>query len=281
MALLANYHTHTTLCDGRDTPGEMAEQALRLGLRHLGFSGHMDKDVHMDMALYRREIRALQAKYKGKMEILLGIELDTLYPPEAAEGLDYHIGSTHFLDLPPIDGVACSVDLSAEHIRNVAEQYFSGDFYALSKAYYALEATVVDRLHPSFLGHFDLVVCFNGLPKEQGGQFLDETSSAYRRPALEALEYLASKGIPFEINTSAVVRGRRTEPYPSLFLLQALRSFGGEILISSDAHQKERLNAGFPLAIRAALAAGFTHTNILTRGNGGAVCWKQLALDTL
>ena len=28
----ANYHTHTTLCDGKDTPAAMAEAARRLGI---------------------------------------------------------------------------------------------------------------------------------------------------------------------------------------------------------------------------------------------------------
>ena len=45
--LLANYHTHTTLCDGSDTPEAVAAEANRLGIKHLGFSGHMDPDIHM------------------------------------------------------------------------------------------------------------------------------------------------------------------------------------------------------------------------------------------
>ena len=34
-----SYHTHTTFCDGKNTPMEMAEAALRQGLTALGFSG--------------------------------------------------------------------------------------------------------------------------------------------------------------------------------------------------------------------------------------------------
>ena len=45
MRLKANYHTHTTFCDGADTPEEVVKEALRLGMTHLGFSGHMDADI--------------------------------------------------------------------------------------------------------------------------------------------------------------------------------------------------------------------------------------------
>ena len=37
---LSNFHTHTTYCDGKDTPRALAEEAMRLGCPALGFSGH-------------------------------------------------------------------------------------------------------------------------------------------------------------------------------------------------------------------------------------------------
>ena len=35
-----NYHTHTTWCDGRDTPEEMVQAALARGFAEIGFSSH-------------------------------------------------------------------------------------------------------------------------------------------------------------------------------------------------------------------------------------------------
>lgn len=35
--LKANYHTHTTFCDGSNTPQEMVEAALYQVLKYLGF----------------------------------------------------------------------------------------------------------------------------------------------------------------------------------------------------------------------------------------------------
>ena len=74
--LRANYHTHTVMCDGSNTAEEMVQQAISLGFEHLGFSGHMDPDIHMDIQSYCREIRRLQNKYKDQIDILMGVELD-------------------------------------------------------------------------------------------------------------------------------------------------------------------------------------------------------------
>ena len=274
MALRANYHTHTTLCDGKNTPREMAEEAVRLGFTHLGYSGHMDADIHMDWETYRAEIARLREEYRGRLEILCGVELDTLYDPDCAPGAEYIIGSTHFLDVPSERPL--SVDASPEDLRTLAKEFFGGDWLRLAKAYYGLEATVYDRTRCTFVGHFDLVTRFN-----DDLRVIDEDSPAYLGPALEAMERLVRQGLPFEINCGAVNRGRKKELYPNRRLLKALRGFGGEIVISSDAHEKGLLNGAFGAAVAAAVECGFTHTNILTGGGDRPVCWEQLALDTL
>ena len=38
--MFSNYHTHTTYCDGANTPEELVLEAIRLGCPELGFSGH-------------------------------------------------------------------------------------------------------------------------------------------------------------------------------------------------------------------------------------------------
>lgn len=280
--LRSNYHTHTTLCDGSNTPEEMAEQAAAMGMTHLGFSGHMDWDNHMDMDEYRRRIHALQERYRGKLDILMGIELDTLYDPSRASMAEYVIGSTHFPDVEcnrhPAGGEEkpVSVDASPEDMKFLADRYFGGDYYKLAKNYYETEATVYDRLKCTFVGHFDLVVRFNDQM-----HFLDESDPGYTGPALSAMEYLVSEGVPFEINCGAVNRGRKKELYPNTFLLGKLHEMGGEILINSDAHQKELLTGAFGQAVDKALECGFTHTNLLEHDGRGNVHFRQVALDTL
>ena len=76
MKLKANYHTHTVFCDGADTPEDVVLAAIGKGFTHLGFSGHMDYFAHVDAPRYFAELRRLEEKYAGRIEILHGLELD-------------------------------------------------------------------------------------------------------------------------------------------------------------------------------------------------------------
>ena len=272
--LRANYHTHSTLCDGSDTIEDMARRANEIGFLALGFSGHMDPDIHMDWGAYVAEVARVRELYRDRMDILMGVELDNAYDPACCPGAEYVIGSTHFL---PVDSpVPMSVDNTPELFSQLCREYYGGDYYALSKAYYEFESQVYDRTRCTFVGHFDLVVRFNDQM-----HVLGETDARYLGPALDAMERLVSQGVPFEINCGALNRGRKAELYPRQELLIALRRFGGEILISSDAHQRELLNGGFDVAVERAIAAGFTHVNVLEHDSLGDVALRQVALDTL
>ena len=99
LMLRANYHTHTTFCDGDNTAEEMVDRALELGFEQLGFSGHMDEEIHMDWRAYKAEIERLKGAYAGRLDIICGVELDTLYDPTSCPGAEYLIGSTHYLDV--------------------------------------------------------------------------------------------------------------------------------------------------------------------------------------
>ena len=273
--LKANFHTHTNFCDGSDSPEEVVKQAIAYGFTTLGFSSHVDPDPEVtirDYDGYLKEIYRLQEVYKDKIEILCGIELDNLLDPKLAEGTEYFIGSNHYLNIPDIE-TPVAVDASPELMVKLCSEYFGGDFYKLTKKYFEDEATVYDHLHPTFIGHFDLVTRFNDTH-----HFFDTSDQRYIMPALEAMEYLVSKEIPFEINCGAVNRGRKKEFYPDMFLLKSLKNFGGEIMINSDAHQKELLNGAFEEALDVAIACGFDHVNILTKEGTGKVHFKQIGI---
>ena len=268
MVLKANYHTHTTWCDGSSTPREIVEEALRLGFAHLGFSGHMDADIHMDMDRYAGEIRKLQAEYGDRLEILCGVEWDNLYDTACTEGMDFVIGSTHFMDVRyerPL-----SIDYTPEDVVLLCREFYGGDYLKLCRDYYALEATIADKYPCTFIGHFDLVTKYNHLL-----HFVDEDDPRYLKPAYEAMEYLAGKGIPFEINTRQAHRGKF---FPGETLLKRLFSLGGEIVINSDAHGAGELDKGFEAAAELAKSCGFRHTNYLTKMNGKPE-WIQVGLQ--
>ncbi len=249
-AFLANYHTHTTLCDGTDTPAAMAEAAYAKGFAALGFSGHMDPAVHMDWEEYRDAIGALRERWMGRMDVLTGVELDQCRPRDAVPGAEYVIGSTHFIPLP--DGGLGCVDHTFEDARRVCAEYFGGDWYRMAAAYYEAEAQVYERTRCDIIGHFDLITRFN-----HEHPCFDEEDPRYLRPAMDALEILARTGAVFEVNCGAYNRGRRRDFYPARPLLKRLRELSAPVCLSSDAHCAALLDGGFADAAEAMRACGF------------------------
>ena len=264
MILKANFHTHTNLCDGKNSPEEMINAALKLNFTHLGFSGHMDADIHMNIENYKNTIHALKEKYKNQIQVLCGIELDNLYDTKFSEGMDYVIGSTHFLDVKYSRPL--SVDNTKEDLIFLCNEFFSGDYYKLAKAYYELEAEIFDKTHCNFVGHFDLLTKFNNEL-----HFIDENNTHYKNYALDSLEYLANQNVIFEINT------HNSKIMPAPFILKRLAELNGEIIINSDAHNVNQLNMKFNEAIELAKSCGFNHSNILEL-NENNICIKQIDL---
>lgn len=268
----ANFHTHTTFCDGKDTPRAMAERALALGFEQLGYSGHMDPDIHMDFPAYLAEIRALREAYAGRLDILCGVELDQRWDPADVAGAEYVIGSTHFLSGE--DGAPVALDHTAEKQETLCRTVCGGDWYRLCAAYFAEEARVWERTRCDIVGHFDLIARFNHrVPR------FDEADPRYLGPALESLDALADTGAAFEVNAGAWNRGRRRDFYPIAPLLRRLAERRVPIFLSTDAHSADKLDAGLAEAAAMAAACGHRTYCILRHGPDGGVIREERPLD--
>lgn len=272
--LKANFHTHTTFCDGKDTPEDIVVKAIDLGFKQIGFSGHMDSGCHMDLKAYLAEVDRLRRKYEGIIDILAGIELDNMYNPECARYAEYTIGSTHFLDIQSEQPLA--IDLTKEQFVFICHKYFYDDYISMSRAYYELVARSYERMHCDIVGHFDLIVRFN-----DELNCIDESSRQYYMPALEAMENLCREDVVFELNCGAYNRGRKRELYPNTFFLKHLNELGGRIMINSDAHQKDLLSGGFDFAVRKAIECGFKYVNILRHDENGKVVFQEELLSSV
>ena len=263
---LCSVHTHSCLCDGKGTLAEMAEAAYQAGVRYFGASGHSHTEIPHDAgnvlpadpADYRRQVLALRAEYEGRMEVLLGIEQDSCSAQSVPDWADYWIGSVHNL-YDPRTGKYHGVDWSAERLSTCRDQMFAGDALAMAEGYYAAVAAMADR-RPTILGHIDLIVKLN-----RGNAFFDEDDPRCRRAALEALHHADPDATLLEINTGAVSRGCRDEPYPALFLLREWRAMGGQVILTADAHSPETVVFGYDQAAELAKAAGYRESVLLTR----------------
>ena len=240
---MSNYHTHTVYCDGNDTPEALVLEAIRLGCPSIGFSGHSFTEFDQSYCMsrerteeYKREVRALKEKYRGQIEILLGVEQD-YYSEEPTDEYDYVIGSVHYILK---DGVYLTVDWTREQQEEDVKIYYGGAFYAYAEDYYKIVADIYRKTKCDIVGHFDLITKFN-----QDDALFDTKDERYRNAALAAVHALLKTSAAFEINTGAIARGLRTEPYPAKFILDEIYREGGEVLITSDCHAKENLLFGF------------------------------------
>lgn len=266
--LACSVHTHATLCDGRNTPEEMAAAAYAAGVKYFGVSCHSHTPIPQDegcvlpagMTGYRDEVLRLRQEYAGRMEVLLGIEWDS-QSDITPEGFDYWIGSVHYLK--GADGGYYAIDWGEEQLTACRDGLFGGDALAMVEGYFAEVARVAAK-RPTILGHIDLVTKLNA-----GNKFFDEDAPRYRAAALAALHAADPRATLLEINTGAVSRGYRTEPYPALFLLKEWRAMGGRIILTSDSHSAETVVYGYDQAAALAKAAGFDRSVLLTMG--GAV----------
>lgn len=259
----SNIHAHTTYCDGHQSPEEMIQAAIRLGFHTFGISehGHGDYDPNSmtleEEASYRAEMRALQAKYKDQINVLVGYEHDFLSPYNVDE-YDYYIESVHYIKK---DGVGLVVDNTKPETLLAIDRYFGGDPYAFCEEYFRTVAASVEKTTAPFIGHIELPMKFN----EQRDMFSD-THPRYLKGAMEVLELAVQRDKIIEVNTGAISRGYRTEPYPGRAVLTRLHEMGGRIILTSDCHDAGWIDFGFEQAAAIARSCGF-RTAWETRGS--------------
>ncbi|MBP5314177.1 MAG: histidinol-phosphatase [Eggerthellaceae bacterium] len=232
-------HVHSNFSDGVDCPEDIVMSAISRGMKVLGFSDHsytafdeipcIQKDK---IKAYKQEINRLKAKYADTIEIRCGIEQDYC-SVEPTDDYDYVIGSVHYLYK---DGKYLCIDDTSEEFKRITEEHFGGDVYALTEAYWTCVADVVEKTNADIIGHFDLISKFN-----ENKEFFDEHDKRYVRAWQKAADALLKYDIPFEINTGAISRRYKTQPYPSLEMIDYIKSKGGRFVLSGDSHQKEML----------------------------------------
>lgn len=239
---LKDLHVHTCYCDGKNTAEEMVFAALDAGMKAIGFSGHSHTDFDPDMCMtledtdrYEEEIRTLDMETGDQIEILCGIEQD-YFSRESTDRWDYVIGSVHYLPSH------LSFDDTIEMLEQALAEDYGGDPYSLCEDYYRMVGDVVRKTGADIIGHFDLVSKFNKGGENGGkGRYFDESHPRYVAAWKAAADKLLETGALFEINFGAVIRGYRSEPYPSAPILKYLKERGAKFILSGDCHSVDNL----------------------------------------
>ena len=270
MKNLQNLHTHSTYCDGKNTPEQMILAAIDKGFDSIGFSGHSymfytAPDHSMSLTgteEYKREVRRLAEKYKEKIDVFCGLELD-MFSQVDLSGYDYLIGSVHYFKF---GDEYVGFDRSADVVKGVIDNYFAGDGMKYAKEFYATVSTLPEYGNIDILGHFDLIT--KHCEKEN---FFDPTSKEYLNYAFEAIDALKGKIPFFEVNTGAIARKYRTTPYPSMEIMKEFKDQGFGAMISSDCHKADFLDIYFDQALDMLEACGFKERYVLTKEGFKAV----------
>ena len=246
-----NLHNHTVYSDGVNTMEENVQSAIQKGMHALGFSDHSytpcDESYCMkpgDYGPYLQELADLKKKYKGRIAIYAGIELDYDSDPDTA-AFDYAIASVHYITR---GGKTYAIDHSLTQQEQCCEEVFGGDKLAMAKCYYDQLFEHVKLCKPTFVGHFDVITKFSYMPEED---------PRYQEVAAAALEEIVKTCPYIEVNTGAIARKYRTAPYPARFLLEKMLILGAMPVLGSDSHQKENLTFWFDEAVTLLKEVGF------------------------
>lgn len=263
MKYLQNLHTHSSYCDGLDTPERMLLIAYKKGFQSIGFSGHSYMyyaPSHSMTApgteLYKQELAYLKERYAGIMDVFCGLEVD-MFSAIDLSGYDYLIGSVHYLK---IGNEIVGIDRPAQIVHEVIDRYFHGDGLAYAKAYYKTLAQLPEYGNFDIIGHYDLIT--KHMERET---MFDVTSKEYRWAAIEAAEALAGKIPYFEVNTGAIARGFRTTPYPDKFILKEMNRLGFGVVISSDCHDARLVDCYFEESEKLLKECGFKEQYVLKK----------------
>ncbi|MBY0540326.1 MAG: histidinol-phosphatase HisJ [Campylobacterales bacterium] len=242
-------HNHTILCNhATNSVDEYVQRAIELGIDEYGFADHapMNYDPKYRMGIsqkqqYEKWILDAKEKYKDKIKVLLGYEVDYLdgfiLDDVVNAKVDYLIGSVHFLrnksdmwgfDNPEFIGVYKSKD-----IDSIWVEYFD-----------AIKAMAKTNLF-DIVGHFDLIKVFKFLPKKD-----------IRLIARDALLEIKKSNMVLEINPAGL-RKPINETYPSKQLLELAFEMQIDITFGSDAHSVEQVGFMYENALSLAKEVGY------------------------
>ena len=222
-------HNHTPLCNHAEgTPEEYVEAAIAKGIDIFGFADHapMDFDPNYRMYFeemddYEAEVKELADRYRDRITIRLGYEVDYL-PGRMDERVlnaevDYLIGSVHFINEWGFDNPEFIGHYENADLDKIWREYFD-----------AVEAMAGSGLF-DIVGHLDLIKVFNYKPQ-----------SDIRALAEGALDTIARSDMTLELN-AAGWRKPVGEAYPSLDLLRMAHDRRIPITFASDAHKPEQV----------------------------------------
>lgn len=253
MEILLDCHNHSCQSpDGVNTPREMVERAIELGIKYYALTDHLEINKFYDEEfLYEEPVRqsseivpALKSEYKDKIRMSYGVELgQPLQNMSLTQRMletynfDYIIGSLHMCngwdDFYLLDYSKVSADKLLDlYFEELLEMARWAKFDILGHLTYPLRYIVGEsKIKIDMTKHLSIIK--------------------------EIFTAVIKNDMGIEINTSGL-RQQIGEALPSEYYIELYKNLGGKILtIGSDAHCVEDLGKGVAQCTAMAKKVGF------------------------
>ncbi len=275
----ANFHTHSKYCDGKGELMDYVEEARRLKICSLGFSSHAPVEFNCgwcmkadDLDHYLQSIDTLK-KSVTDIELYKSLEIDyiprTISTDQFKNQLDYTIGSIHFIDSFPEDGIPWEIDGKHTRFLEGLDKIFHGDSTAAFSRYFELTRKMIEESCPTIIGHLDKIKIQN-----VDNKFFSEDDEWYQREVRKTVDLIAERKAIVEVNTRGVYQKKSSTVYPSPWILKLLYEKDIPITLSSDAHHPADLINQFTETVHLLSDIGFKKISILHEGG-----WKPFSFN--
>jgi histidinol-phosphatase (PHP family) len=277
-----NYHSHTHFCDGKASPEDFIAAAIHRGFQAYGYSSHAPVPFpsrwNMDsgrLQEYLDEVSRIKSAYHGIIEVYSGLEVDYIdgYWGYGVSGLknkelDYFVGSVHYLSRFP-DGSFFCFDGQPEAFFRGIELLYQNDFQKALTVYYECVRLMVENDKPDIVGHMDKIKMHNKVRT-----YFSEDDKWYRDQVEETLELIAQKGCILEVNTRGLYKHNPPMLYPGRWVLEQAYLRKIPVLLNSDAHHPDEIEAGFSFAAGMLREIGYKSLRILLNH-----VWQDVPFD--
>lgn len=278
---LTNFHTHSEFCDGKGELEQYVSEAINHGFQAIGFTSHAPLPFHKSYVMpqerlqeYCTAIQELKVKYRDRIQIYLGLEIDYIpgvISPTSPQfkdlSLDYTIGSIHLVKNGKPNGYTYT-DEFGEEFEELLHDVYDGDGANFAKHYYSLIREMIAEHTPEVVGHLDLIKKVN---KEK--IYFDETADWYKEEVLKTLQVVADSKAVLEVNTGGIARGYVKVPHPTPWIIKECNKLGIPIMLNSDAHNPNHIDTYFKEAVSLLKEAGYTEQRIILNGE-----WVNVSL---
>lgn len=248
--MITDFHVHSNNSfDSKELLTNMCEGAIKKGITHIAFTEHFSLDENkksygcLDYSKYYNEIEQAKHRYKGKLNIAIGLEL---CEPHLSTK-DYELALKEF-----------DLDFTLGSVHNIGSSGL-GTLSKLSSSYDAYKYYFKELYKMASYGNFSVAAHLDLINRYASPIHGDYNFNDFQDEIYETLKVLVERGIGIEINTSGL-RNSLNNIHPKVEILKRYKELGGEIItIGSDAHTYSDIGYGCTKGLEIVRNLGFKY----------------------